>query len=66
MLAAAGLATRASRDLAAGGVSVVMGVGLSQMLGLSVGVGLVIVFHGRMIVVVGMGGRHVLPMSAVP
>ena len=56
----------ASRDLAAGGVSVVMGVGLPQMLGLSVDVGLMIVFHGRVIVVVGMGGRHVLPLDAVP
>jgi len=43
-----------------------MGVCLSQMLGLSIDVGLVIVFHGRVIVVVGMGGRHVLPMGAVP
>jgi hypothetical protein len=43
-----------------------MGVGLPQMLRLSVDVGLVIVFQGRVIVVVRMGGRHVLPLGAVP
>jgi hypothetical protein len=43
-----------------------MGVGLPQMLRFGVDVGLVIVFHGRVIVVVGMAGRHVLPLGAVP
>jgi hypothetical protein len=43
-----------------------MGVGLPQMLCLSVDVGLVIVFHWRVIVVVGMAGRHVFPLGAVP
>ena len=43
-----------------------MGVGLPQMLCLGGGVGLVIVFQGRVIVVVGMGGCHVLPLAAVP
>jgi len=56
----------ASGHLAACGVGVVIGVGLPQMLCLSVGVGLVIVFQGRMTVVVGMGGCHGLPLAAVP
>ena len=44
----------------------VVGVGLPQMLCLGVDVRFVIVFQGRVIVLVGMGGRHVLPLAAVP
>jgi len=54
------------RELAGSRVGVVMGVGLPQVLGLGLDVGLVIVFQGRVIVLVGMGGRHVLPLAAMP
>jgi len=53
------------RGLAGSRVGVVMGVGLPQVLGLGLDVGLVIVFQGWMIVLVGMGGRHVLPLAAM-
>jgi hypothetical protein len=43
-----------------------MGVSFPLMLRLGLDVGLVIVFHGRVIVLVGMGGRHVLPLAAMP
>jgi hypothetical protein len=54
------------RELAGSRVGVVMGVGLTQVFGLGLDVGLVIVFQGRVIVLVGMGGRHVLPLAAMP
>jgi hypothetical protein len=54
------------RELAAGRVGVVMGVGLPQVLRLGLDVGLVIVFQRRVIVLVGMGRRHVLPLAAMP
>ncbi len=47
-------------------MGVVVDVGLPQVLCLSVGVRLVIVFHGRVIVLVRMSGRHVFPLGAVP
>jgi hypothetical protein len=47
-------------------MGVVVDMGLPQVLCLSVGVRLVIVFHGRMIVLVRMSGRLVFPLSAVP
>jgi hypothetical protein len=47
-------------------MGVVVDVGLPQVLCLSVDVRLVIVFHGRMIVLVRMTGRHVFPFGAVP
>ena len=47
-------------------MGVVVDMGLPQVLCLSVDVRLVIVFHGRMIVLVRMSGRHVFPLSAVP
>jgi hypothetical protein len=47
-------------------MGVVVDVGLPKMLCLSVDVRLVIVFHGRVIVLVRMSGRHVFPLSAVP
>jgi hypothetical protein len=45
---------------------VVMGVCFPLMLRLGLDVGSVIVHHGRVIVLVGMGGRHVLPLAAMP
>jgi hypothetical protein len=47
-------------------VGVVVDVGLPQVLCLGVDVRLVIVFQGWVIVLVGMTGRHVLPLAAVP
>jgi hypothetical protein len=47
-------------------MGVVMDVGLPQVLFLSVDVRLVIVFHGRVVVLVRMSSRHVFPLSAVP
>ena len=47
-------------------MGVVVDVGLPQVLCLGVDVRLVIVFHGRVIVLVRMNGRHVFPLSAVP
>jgi hypothetical protein len=47
-------------------VSVVVDVGFAHVLRLGVGVRLVIVFNGRMIVFVGMGRRHVLPLVSMP
>ncbi len=41
-------------------------MGLPEMLGAGVGVGLVVVFHGRVVVLVRVGGRHVFPLGAVP
>jgi hypothetical protein len=41
-------------------------VGLPQVLCLGVDVRLVIVFQGWVIVLVGMSGRPVLPLAAVP
>jgi hypothetical protein len=41
-------------------------VGLPHVLCLGVDMGLVIVFQGWVIVLVGMSGRHVLPLAAVP
>ena len=43
-----------------------MDVSFPLMLRLGLDVGLVIVFEGRVIVLVGMGGRHVLPLAAMP
>jgi hypothetical protein len=42
-----------------------MGVGFPEVLLLSIHVGLVIVFHRRVIVLVGVRGRHVLPQTPV-
>ena len=39
-----------------------MAVGLPKMLGVGVGMGLVVVFHGRVVVLVRVGGRHVFPL----
>jgi hypothetical protein len=47
-------------------VGVVVDVGLPQVLCLGVDVRLVVVFQGWVIVLVGMSGRHVLPLAAVP
>jgi hypothetical protein len=47
-------------------MGVVVDVGLPPVLCFSIDVRLVIVFHGRMIVLVRMSGRHVFPLSAVP
>jgi hypothetical protein len=47
-------------------VSVVVDVRLPEVLCLGVDVRLVIVFHGRVIVLVRMSGRHVFPLGAVP
>jgi hypothetical protein len=47
-------------------MGVVVDVGLPQVLCLSVDVRLVIVFHGRVIVLMRMSGRHVFPLGAVP
>jgi len=41
-------------------------VGLPEVLFPGVFVGLVVVFHGRVVVLVRMGGRHVFPLGAVP
>ena len=46
-------------------MGVVVGMGLPQVLCLSVDVRLVIVFHGRVIVLVRMSGRHAVPLGAV-
>ena len=43
-----------------------MAVGLPEMLGVGVDMGLVVVFHGRVVVLVQVGGRHVFPLGAVP
>ena len=43
-----------------------MGVSFPLMLRLALVVRFVVVFHGRVIVLVGMGGRHVLPLAAMP
>ena len=51
---------------AAGGVGVIVAVGLPEMLGVGVGVRLVVVFHGRVVVLVRVGSRHVFPLGAVP
>jgi len=51
---------------AAGGVGVVVDVGLPEVLFPGVFVRLVVVFHGWMVMLVGMGGRHVFPVGAVP
>jgi hypothetical protein len=42
-----------------------MDVSFPLMLRLGLDVGLVIVFHGRVIVLVGMDGRHVFPLDAM-
>jgi hypothetical protein len=47
-------------------VGVVVDVGLPEVLFLGVFVRLVVVFHGRVVVLVRMGGRHVFPLGAVP
>jgi hypothetical protein len=47
-------------------VGVIVVVGLPEMLGVGVDMGLMIVFHGRVVVPVRVGGRHVLPLAAVP
>lgn len=52
--------------LAAGGVGVVVDVGLPQVLCLGVGMSLVIMFQGWVIVLVRMRGRHMFPLAAVP
>ncbi len=51
---------------AAGGVVVVVDVRLPEMLCLGVDVRLMIVFDGRVIVLVRMSGGHVFPLGAVP
>ena len=51
---------------AAGGVGVVVAVGLPEMFGVGVDMGLVVVFHGRVVVLVRVGGRHVFSLGAVP
>lgn len=43
-----------------------MDVGLPDVLCLGIDMRLVIVFQGWVIVLVGMSGRHVLPLGAVP
>jgi hypothetical protein len=47
-------------------VGVIVVVGLPEMLGAGVDMGLMVVFHGRVVVLVGVGGRHVFPLSTVP
>jgi hypothetical protein len=54
------------QELAVSRVGVVMGVCFPLMLRLGLDVGSVIVHHDRVIVLVGMGGRHVLPLAAMP
>ena len=44
----------------------IVAVGLPEMLGVGVGVRLVVVFHGRVVVLVRVGSRHVFPLGAVP
>lgn len=61
-----GVVTGARRRSAGGGVGVVVDVGLPQVLCLGTDVRLVVVLHGWVIVLVGMSGRHVLPLTAVP
>lgn len=60
------LARHQDLRLATGRVGVVVDVGFPQVLRLGVDVRLVIVFDGWMIVLVGMKGRYVLPLAAVP
>jgi hypothetical protein len=43
-------------------MGVIMNVRLTEMLGLCVLVGLVVVFHGRVIVLVGMSGAQMAPL----
>lgn len=43
-----------------------MVVGLPEMFGVRVGMGLMIVFHGRVVVLMRVAGRHVFPLSTVP
>jgi hypothetical protein len=47
-------------------VGVVVDVGLPEVLFPGVFVRLVVVFYGWVVVLVGMGGRHVFPLGAVP
>jgi hypothetical protein len=47
-------------------VGVVVDVGLPQVLCLGIDVRLVIVLQGWVVVLVGMSGRHMLPLAAVP
>ena len=54
------------QELAVSRVGVVMGVCFPLMLRVGLDVWFVIVFHGRVIVLVGMGRRHVLPLAAMP
>ena len=61
-----GLPHAVRRESASGGVGVVVDVGLPQVLCLGVDVGLVIVFQSWVIVLMGMSGRHMLPLAAVP
>lgn len=61
-----GLPHAVRRGSASGGVGVVVDVGLPQVLCLGVDVGLVIVFQSWVIVLMGMSGRHMLPLAAVP
>jgi hypothetical protein len=60
------LARHQDLRLATGRVGVVVDVGFPQVLRLGADVRLVIVFDSWMIVLVGMKGRHVLPLAAVP
>lgn len=43
-----------------------MDMGFADVLRLGVGVRLMIMFNGWMIVFVGMGRRHVLPLTSMP
>lgn len=43
-----------------------MAVGLPELLGVGVDMGLVVVFHGWVVVLVRVSSRHVFPLGAVP
>ena len=47
-------------------MGVVVDVGLPHVLRVGVAMWLMIVFHDWVIVLVGMSGRHVLPLAAMP
>ena len=51
---------------AVNGVGVVVAVGLPEMLGVGVDMRLVVMFHGRMVVLMRVSRRHVFPLGAMP